>query len=102
MKKRMLKLATFLDNPGEPQPNTRYRDTRELKRLGYNGLVVYKTTGLSGVPRPDAVGTGEMRRGVVYARGGESKTLRFVPDGTQRPYDLDRALNLRAADERRP
>jgi hypothetical protein len=60
----MLKLATFLDNPGEPLPKTRYRDPHRLRELGYNGLVLYKTTGLSGVPEPDAVGSGELRRWV--------------------------------------
>jgi hypothetical protein len=58
----MLKLATVLDNPGEPQPETRYRDPQQLRALGYNGLVLYETTGLSGVESPEAVGTGEMRR----------------------------------------
>ncbi len=60
----MLKLATVLDNPGEPQTETRYRDPQELRRLGYNGLVLYETTGLSGIESPEAVGTGEMRRWV--------------------------------------
>jgi hypothetical protein len=58
----MLKLATVLDNPGEPQPETRYRDPKHLRALGYNGLVLYETTGLSGVESPEAVGTGEVRR----------------------------------------
>ena len=60
----MLKLATVLDNPGEPQSETRYRDPQELYRLGYNGLIIYETTGISGVTAPEAVGTGEMRRWV--------------------------------------
>lgn len=58
----MLKLATVLDNPGEPHSETRYRDPMHLKALGYNGLVLYETTGLSGVENPDAAGGGEMRR----------------------------------------
>ena len=45
----MLKLATILDNPGAPVTKTRYRDPQELSRLGYNGIVLYETTGLSGV-----------------------------------------------------
>ncbi len=60
----MLKLATLLDNPGEPLPATRYRDPRHLAELGYNGLVIYKTTGLSGLDAPEAVGGGEMSRWV--------------------------------------
>lgn len=60
----MLKLATILDNPGEPFAKSRYRDPQELRKLGYNGLVLYETTGLSGVDSPDAVSSSEMRRWV--------------------------------------
>lgn len=60
----MLKLATILDNPGEPHAQTRYRDPHELKALGYNGLVIYETTGLSGIDHLDRLGTGEIRRWV--------------------------------------
>jgi len=62
----MLKLATVLDNPGEPTSETRYRDPRELSELGYNGAVIYQTVGLSGVDAPDSVGSGEMRRWVEH------------------------------------
>lgn len=58
----MLKLATLIDNPGEPQAETRYRDPKHLKDLGYNGRVMYATTGLSGLEGPESVGSGEMRR----------------------------------------
>lgn len=61
----MLKLVTVLDNPGEPFAQTRYRDPRHLASLGYNGLVIYETTGLSGVSSPDALGTGEIGRWVA-------------------------------------
>ena len=61
----MLILATILDNPGEPIAETRYRDPAELRRLGYNGLVLFETTALSGVERPDSVGTDEVRRWVA-------------------------------------
>ncbi len=57
----MLKLATLLDNPGEPKAASRYRDPRLLRELGYNGLVLYETTGLSGVASPEDVPVGEMR-----------------------------------------
>lgn len=60
----MLKLATLLDNPGEPQARTRYRDPRVLAELGYNGRVLYATTALSGVESADAAGDGEIRRWV--------------------------------------
>lgn len=58
----MLKLATVLDNPGEPPADTRYRDPRQLRQLGYNGIVLYQTTGISGVESPEAIEPGEMRR----------------------------------------
>ncbi|MCE9590322.1 MAG: hypothetical protein K8S99_07340 [Planctomycetes bacterium] len=60
----MLKLATILDNPGEPFANSRYRDPHELKSLGYNGIVLYETTGLSGIEDPSVVSSGEMQRWV--------------------------------------
>ena len=61
----MLKLATILDNPGEPRAETRYRELQELRQLGYNGLVLYATTGLSGVDSVESVGPGEMRTWVA-------------------------------------
>ncbi|MEX0774934.1 MAG: hypothetical protein WD042_04365 [Phycisphaeraceae bacterium] len=71
----MLKFATILDNPGEPQPETRYRNPEELVRLGYNGLVIYETTGLSGVDSPESVGTGEMRRWVERQSQNVGETI---------------------------
>ena len=62
----MLKLATLIDNPGEPPVDSRYRDPHELRALGYNGLVIYETTALSGVDSPDAIADGEMRRWVAH------------------------------------
>ncbi len=61
----MLKLATILDNPGEPFAGSRYRDPRQLRDLGYNGIVFYETTGLSGVDRPEVINSAEMRRWVA-------------------------------------
>ena len=61
----MLNLATILDNPGEPTAETRYRNPNELKGLGYDGLVVYATTGLSGLLGPDTVKASDVRRWVV-------------------------------------
>ena len=61
----MLKLATILDNPGEPFASSRYRDFHDLTALGYDGLVLYETTGLSGVDRPEVVADGEIRRFVA-------------------------------------
>ncbi|MCC7146894.1 MAG: hypothetical protein IT443_10660 [Phycisphaeraceae bacterium] len=58
----MLKLATLLDNPGEPRQESRYRDPAQLKALGYTGLVLYESTSLSGIASPEDVGPGEWRR----------------------------------------
>lgn len=60
----MLKLATLLENPGEPQVHSRYEDPAQLKALGYNGLVIYESTALSGMQNTDAIGSDEVRRWV--------------------------------------
>ena len=70
----MLKLATILDNPGEPTAKTRYRDPNLLKQLGYNGLVLYETTGLSGLTGADSVQSGELRRRIP--KGYDHRTCR--------------------------
>ncbi|MEM6750591.1 MAG: hypothetical protein AAF612_08990 [Planctomycetota bacterium] len=58
----MLKLATLLDNPGEPTFDSQYRSPAELLSLGYNGLVLYESTGVSGVAAPEVIADPEMRR----------------------------------------
>lgn len=60
----MLKLATLLQNPGEPDITSQYKDPALLKSLGYNGLVLYNTTGLSGISSPDDVADRELSRWV--------------------------------------
>jgi len=60
----MLKLATLIQNPGEPEVQTRYQDPAQLKALGYNGLVIYESTALSGVQNVEAIVPGELRRWV--------------------------------------
>ncbi|MEM6394009.1 MAG: hypothetical protein AAF797_14675 [Planctomycetota bacterium] len=60
----MLKLATLLQNPGEPKAESRYDRPEELAALGYNGLVLYETSALSGVASPDDVTDPELRRWV--------------------------------------
>lgn len=62
----MLKLATLIQNPGEPPVDSRYADPRELAELGYTGQVLYSTTALSGVASPDVVQDGELRRWVQH------------------------------------
>lgn len=59
---RMLTLAMILDNPGEQPAQTRYRDPRELKRLGYSDLVIYTTTGLSGLKGPQTLRSADLRQ----------------------------------------
>ncbi len=60
----MLTLAMILDNPGEQPHSTRYRDPAELRRLGYSDLIIYPTTGLSGLMGPDTLTTPDYRRWV--------------------------------------
>lgn len=60
----MLKLATLLQNPGEPEITSRYKDPALLKSLGYNGLILYNTTGLSGISTSADVEDREMSRWV--------------------------------------
>lgn len=62
----MLKLAAIIQNPGEPPVESRYTHPAELKELGYNGQVLYATTALSGVEKPEAMGDSEMRRWVTH------------------------------------
>ncbi len=71
----MLTLATLIKNPGEPAVESRYNDCRELAALGYNGLVLYETTALSGVPSPDVVGSGELRRWVGHHFDSVSQSI---------------------------
>lgn len=61
----MLKLATLLQNPGEPEITSQYKDPAVLKELGYNGLVLYSTTGLSGVISPEDIADRELSRWVA-------------------------------------
>ncbi|MHC4994963.1 MAG: hypothetical protein ACYTGQ_07910 [Planctomycetota bacterium] len=61
----MLKMAMILDNPGEQPHQTRYRDPSELRELGYSDLIIYPTTGLSGLLGPDTVSHSDERRWVT-------------------------------------
>jgi hypothetical protein len=61
----MLKLASLLQNPGEPEITSQYKDPAVLKDLGYNGLVLYSTTGLSGVTSPEDIADRELARWVA-------------------------------------
>lgn len=71
----MLKLATLIENPGEPEVQTRYQDPAELKALGYNGLVIYESTALSGVKNLDSITSDELRRWVSARADHISQTI---------------------------
>lgn len=71
----MLKLATTIKNPGEPEVASRYNDPVELKALGYNARVLYETTGLSGVPSPESLADPEMRRFVQKTIDSVDRTI---------------------------
>lgn len=71
----MLKLASLIQNPGEPVANSRYHDPAELKALGYNGLVIYGTTAMSGVARIDDIADREMRHWVQRAAEHTRQTV---------------------------
>jgi len=62
----MLTFATILDNPGEQPHATRYRDPNHLHALGYSDLIVYETSGLSGLLGPDTLDTVELRSWVAH------------------------------------
>ena len=60
----MLKLATLIENPGEPGVESQYHDPQTLKALGYNAQVLYGTTALSGIESADVIDDPELRRWV--------------------------------------
>lgn len=91
---RMLKLATVLDNPGEPFAQTRYRDAANLAAMGYTGLVIFETTGLSGVTSPDAVGNTEMGTWVAQQFEQVSQRIDHARDHGLKVYILYDALSL--------
>lgn len=68
-------MAMILDNPGEQPHQTRYRDPERLKSLGYTDLIVYPTTGLSGLLGPESVEAGDMRRWVQQQYDSVRKTV---------------------------
>lgn len=61
----MLKLATLIENPGEPHAETRYRDPEHLRSLGYNAVALYETTALSGIESAEVIADSELRRWVA-------------------------------------
>ncbi|MFI4859223.1 MAG: hypothetical protein ACIAXF_00940 [Phycisphaerales bacterium JB063] len=63
----MLKLASLIQNPGEPSTTSRYNDPSALQAMGYNGLVLYATTALSGVSQLNDITDRELRGWVQKA-----------------------------------
>ena len=61
----MLKLATLIDNPGEPPAQTQYRDARVLAGLGYNALAIYETTAFAGIQNIETIDSAELRNWLV-------------------------------------
>lgn len=58
----MLKLATLIENPGEPRLESQYQDPAVLQRLGYNAKIIYGTTALSGIESTQVIVDPELRR----------------------------------------
>ncbi len=76
----MLKLATILANPGEPPTETRYHDPQLLRSLGYNGLVIYETTALSGVAEPNRAADPEVRQWINQQIERVDRTIRLATE----------------------
>ncbi|MEX0742207.1 MAG: hypothetical protein WD079_05365, partial [Phycisphaeraceae bacterium] len=68
--------AMILDNPGEQPHATRYRDPAVLRELGYTDLIVYPTTGLSGLLGPDTLAQSDTRQWVSEAFDRVATTVR--------------------------
>lgn len=60
----MRTFATILNNPGEPPAETHYRDANRLREIGYSDLIIYETTGISGLLEPSGLSSVDMRRWV--------------------------------------
>lgn len=90
----MLKLATTIKNPGEPDIHSRYHDSAELKTLGYNGRVLFETAGLSGVANPEVVNNVELRRWVQQTQDGVTRTVAACDDAGLDVYLLYDVLAL--------
>ncbi|MBI1370861.1 MAG: hypothetical protein GC162_19685 [Planctomycetes bacterium] len=71
----MLTLAMILDNPGEQPHQTRYRDPRLLRQLGYSDIIIYPTTGLSGLLGPQTLSSNDLRQWVTEQYDGVQKTV---------------------------
>ena len=87
----MLKLASLIQNPGEPPTTSRYNDPAALKALGYNGLVLYATTALSGIVQADDITDRELRHWVRKAMDHTEQDIRRARDAgldTYLSYDV--------------
>ena len=76
----MLKLATLIENPGEPVAETRYHDLGQLTALGYNALAIYETTGLAGLADAEVIASGDLRRWAANLFDHVGNTIRRARD----------------------
>jgi len=60
--------------------HSRYQDPAQLKALGYNGLVIYESTALSGIRNIDAIGSDELRRWVGVRVDHIEQTIQAAHD----------------------
>jgi len=87
-------LATLIENPGEPEVQTRYQDPAQLKALGYNGLVIYESTALSGVQNIEAIAPDELRRWVGFCVDHISRTAEAAQEAGLSVYLFYDVLTL--------
>lgn len=87
----MLKLATLIQNPGEPAVDSRYQDPEQLKALGYTGVVLYETVGLSGVMGPDDTHDPELQRWLTELQDAVGRSIHKA---TQAGLDVYLAYDL--------
>jgi hypothetical protein len=71
----MLKLATLINNPGEPPTASQYNDPGALASLGYTDRVFYETTALSGIESAEVIAAPELRRWVQQVSDHLSKQI---------------------------
>jgi len=76
----MQTFAMIVDNPGEQPQTTRYRDPRVLRDLGYSDLVVYTTTGLSGLMGPHTLNSSDVRQWVTEQYDAVHQTVQTAKD----------------------
>ncbi|XAL99104.1 hypothetical protein OT109_16170 [Phycisphaeraceae bacterium D3-23] len=82
----MLKLASLIQNPGEPPTTSRYNNPAALQAMGYNGLVLYATTALSGVTQLNDITDRELRGWVQKATDQAQRDIAKARDAGLETY----------------